>query len=231
MVPGAPLMLSVTHGDGEGELPEDDIPGRFFCSWQAGPLHDVLTGAGFAVEAVEVEGRSLFSHSRRARSLPDTVGPGLRLLICGLNPSEVAADAGFGFAGATNRFWSAAMAAGVISRPRDPRHALVEHGVGMTDLVKRASPRASALTVEEYRWGLARVERLVSWLEPRAICFVGLDGWRKAVDAKAVAGWQTRPLGPTPVYVMPSTSGANAHASLAVLVSHLRAAASTPPKL
>ena len=57
------------------------------------------------------------------------------------------------------------------------------------------------------------------------MCFVGLAGWRAAVDRKAVAGVQERLVGGRPVYVMPSTSGLNAATPLAVLVDHLRAAA------
>ncbi|NLA35661.1 MAG: hypothetical protein GX868_08220, partial [Actinobacteria bacterium] len=75
---------------------------------------------------------------RRDRTLADLVGPDLRLLIVGLNPSLVAADCGVGFAGATNRFWPAAMDAGLVSVDRDPLHAFVHHGIGMSDLVKRA---------------------------------------------------------------------------------------------
>ena len=57
----------------------------------------------------------------RARSLPDTVGPGMRLLVCGLNPSVYSADAGIGFARPGNRFWPAAIAAGIVTVDRDPR--------------------------------------------------------------------------------------------------------------
>ena len=80
----------------------------------------------------------------------------------------------------------------------------------MTDLVKRATPRADELTTAEYRAGLERVGRLCAWLRPGAVCFVGLAGWRAAADRKAVAGVQPETLGDTPVYVMPSTSGLNA---------------------
>jgi TDG/mug DNA glycosylase family protein len=97
--------------------------------------------------------------------------------------------------------------------------------VGMTDLVTRATPRASALAPQEYRDGAARVERLVRWLRPGAVCFVGLEGWRSAVDRRAAPGPQPRPFGGRPAYVMPSTSGLNAHASRPELAAHLRAAA------
>jgi TDG/mug DNA glycosylase family protein len=159
------------------------------------------------------------------RTLPDTVGPGMRMLVCGLNPSVVAADAGFGFAGATNRFWPAATQAGLLSRTRDPLHALLVDGVGMTDLVKRATPGTKDLEAEEYRAGAQRVQRLVRWLRPRVVLFVGLEGWRAAVDRGAHPGLQRAAFGEAPAYVMPSTSGLNAHARLADLVAHLRAAA------
>ena len=84
----------------------------------------------------------------------------------------------------------------------------------MTDLVKRATPRAAELTRDEYREGFARVERLCAWLQPAAVCFVGLAGWRAAADRHAQPGWQSE-VGGRPVYVMPSTSGLNAATPLA----------------
>jgi TDG/mug DNA glycosylase family protein len=97
--------------------------------------------------------------------------------------------------------------------------------MGMTDLVKRATVVASELTTDEYRHGVARVERLCAWLRPGAVCIVGLAGWRSAVDRAAVAGVQERCLAGTAVYLMPSTSGLNAHARVDDLADHLRAAA------
>jgi TDG/mug DNA glycosylase family protein len=134
-----------------------------------------------------------------------------------------AADAGVGYVTPGNRFWPAAIAAGLASVDRDPRHALRHHGMGMTDVVKRATPRADELTTAEYRVGMARLERLCAWLQPVVMCFVGLAGWRAAVDRKAVAGWQPAPLGGRPVYVLPSTSGLNAATPRSTLVEHLRA--------
>jgi TDG/mug DNA glycosylase family protein len=148
----------------------------------------------------------------------------MRVLICGLNPSLYAADAGVGFARPGNRFWPAAIAAGLVDTDRDPRHALRHHGVGFTDLVKRATVGAVELSPDEYRDGLERVERLAAWLEPATIAFVGLAGWRAAVDKRAVAGPQARALGGRPVYVMPSSSGLNARSSVESLAEHLRAA-------
>jgi double-stranded uracil-DNA glycosylase len=208
---GSPLTVEVNRSDPEGEL--------------VVRLRDVVVGAGFAVDDVGVEDLSIRMRARRERTLADTVGPGMRLLVCGLNPSLYAADAGVGYARPGNRFWPAARAAGIVERDRDPVDALVHHGMGMTDLVKRATTGASALTAAEYRSGTARVERLVRWLRPAAVCFVGLAGWRAAVDPRAAAGEQSAGFGGVLAYVMPSTSGANAHARLDDLADHLRAAA------
>lgn len=203
--------------------------------WPRADLVDVVVGGGFVVVDVEADGSKvhgggggdggrLLVTATRARSLPDTVGPGMRLLVCGLNPSEYAADRGVGYARPGNRFWSAALEAGLVTRSHDPLHALEAHGVGMTDLVKRATPRASLLGDDEFRAGAARAERLVRRMQPRAVCFVGLSGWRAAVDGRAVAGLQPQPFAGRPAYVMPSTSGLNAHASRAELVHHMEEA-------
>ncbi len=155
---------------------------------------------------------------------PTSSGAGLRLLTVGLNPSLYAADAGVGYARPGNRFWPALIAAGIVTRDRDPVHALRVHGIGMTDVVKRATVGAKEIDAAEYRSGIARVERLVRWLAPASVCMVGLSGWRAAVDADARPGLQEHRFGGRPVYVMPSTSGANAHAQLPDLVDHLRRA-------
>jgi TDG/mug DNA glycosylase family protein len=228
---GAPFELLVFGGDTElGPNEDDDFPGRLFSKWPEQRLTDVVVGAGFTVDEFQGGGgtarRSGFRvTATRARTLSDTVGPGMRVLICGLNPSVLSADVGTGFARPGNRYWPAALAAGLVTRARDPWDALRSHGIGMTDVVKRATARADELSANEYRDGMGRVERLVAWLQPGAVCFVGLAGWRVAVDRKAVAGVQPEALGGVPVYVMPSTSGLNAHSQLPDLTEHLRAAA------
>ena len=220
----APLEMSLRAGDAEGPVAGDDFPGRFFAEWRADPLADVVEGAGFALDQLSDEGEWLVVRATRARSLPDFVKPGMRVLVCGLNPSVVAADAGFGYAGPTNRFWPAAVMAGLVTVPRSPRLALWRDGVGMTDLVKRATDRASELRPQEYQAGAGRVARLVGWLQPRLTLFVGMTGWRAAVDRHALTGVQPERFGGRPAYLMPSTSGANAHASLLDLVEHLKLA-------
>ncbi len=220
---GAPVTMSVLAQETSGTWPDDDFPGRWFAGWTAEPLTDVVVGAGFEVRDLDETGEWLVVRATRARTLPDTVGPGMRLLVCGLNPSVYSADAGIGFARPGNRFWPAAIAAGLVTVDRDTRAALAV-GIGMTDLVKRATPRADELTRGEYRAGLGRVERLVQWLRPGAVCFVGLAGWRAAVDRRAVAGVQPDGIGGRPAYVMPSTSGLNARTPPSELADHLRAA-------
>jgi TDG/mug DNA glycosylase family protein len=226
---GAPLTLSVVAGEVEGALPGDDFPGRFFACWQPEPLAALLAGAGFEVDEVEVAGERVWVDAHRARTLPDTVATGLRVLVCGLNPSLVAADAGVGFAGPTNRFWPAAVASGLVTRPRDPLGCVRLDRVGMTDLVKRATPNAAVLAVEEYQAGAERVRNIVEWLRPGLVLFVGLAGWRAAVDRKATAGFQPEPFGGATAYVMPSTSGLNAHATPAGLAAHMTDALSAVP--
>jgi TDG/mug DNA glycosylase family protein len=228
---GAPADLTVFAGDADHEsFADDTYGGRRFSLWPVDLLRGVLVGAGFTVEELDTDPRPegvphLLARVRRERTLADTVGPGMRLVVCGLNPSVFSADAGHGFARPGNRFWPAALAAGLVSKGHDPRHALVHHGIGMTDLVKRATPRADDLTPDEYQAGVERVGRLVEWLRPGAVVMVGLAGWRAAVDRKATAGVQPEPFGGRPLYVMPSTSGLNAHSRLDDLTTHLRSAA------
>jgi TDG/mug DNA glycosylase family protein len=227
---GSPVAVNVFAGEGTRRTgDEDEFPGRFFTLWHPDELVDVIQGAGFTVEDLQVdEARPgwppLRLRARRARTLADRVGPGMRLLVCGLNPSLYAADAGVEFARPGNRFWPAALAAGLVSRDRDPDHALRVHHVGFTDLVKRATVGADELSADELRAGVARVERLCARLRPGALCLLGLAGWRAAVDRRAAPGPQAQRLGGRPVYVMPNPSGRNAHTTPSALVAHLRAA-------
>jgi TDG/mug DNA glycosylase family protein len=194
--------------------------GRPPGSPSAPSLAELMAGAGFVVtgrRAQAVDGR-------RDRTLPDFVGPGMRVLVCGLNPSLVSADAGFGYAGATNRFWTVAQASGLVTVARAPLRNLAEDGMGMTDLVKRATANADSLTAAEYRAGAERVARLAAWLRPGVVVFVGLVGWRAAFDRRAGPGPQPVGFGGVPAYVMPSTSGRNARTGPAELAEHLRRA-------
>lgn len=180
---------------------------------------DVVHGAGF--ESTGPQGVVV-----RARTLADHVGPGLRLLVCGLNPSLYAADAGVAFARPGNRFWPALVGAGLTApeHARRPDRVLEIDRIGFTDLVKRATRAAGELDPEEYRAGVARVERLVRWLQPAVVCFLGLSGYRQAVARRAVAGPLPDGFGGRPAYLMGNPSGLNAHCRPPELIEHLRAA-------
>lgn len=232
---GAPVDVQVVHGAHDGpDLPADDIGGRWFSAWTADDLRHVLVGAGFEVEAAEVDGAGtndavvvVRARGVRARTLADTVGEGMRLLVCGLNPSIYSADRGVGYARPGNRFWKAIVSAGLVAAERAlrPRDVLAHDRIGITDLCKRATVASAELSPEEYQAGADRVAWLVELLRPGAVCFVGLEGWRAAVDRKATAGPQLARFGGRPAYVLPSTSGLNAHSRLDDLVDHFRAAA------
>jgi len=209
MAPGSSLVI-------DGSAPWPEVTGGM-------DLSHLVEGSGFILEdpppRPEAAAWRLAAH--RAHSLADTVGPDMGVLVCGLNPSHHAALAGYGFAGPGNRFWPAATAAGLLSVPGDPRHALEHHGVGMTDLVKRATPRAAALSRAEYEHGMERLTSLCRWLRPHLVCVVGITGWRAASgDRSAVLGPQPIRLGDRPVYVMPNPSGLNPHTSHDDLVAH-----------
>jgi TDG/mug DNA glycosylase family protein len=231
LVVGGRLDLAVFRSDVGGVHEEvtdkaDDFPGRLFTWWEPEPLTGLLEGAGFGVDDVTVTDRTIKVTATRLRTLPDVVGPELRLLVSGLNPSRYAADAGVAYARPGNRFWPAALAAGIASVDRDPWHALRHHGTGFTDLVKRATVGADELSPAEYRAGLARLERLCDLLRPDAVAFCGLTGWRAATGQRtAAAGWQDRAVGPSAAYVLPNPSGLNARTSVEEIAGHLRAAA------
>lgn len=233
LVPGAPVFLrrfGVPHG-AEPTSTAENQPMSPGSAWTDQLLADVVAGAGFetisvvrtqrAHEAVDSIALSL----RRSRTLADTVGPGMKMLLVGLNPSLAAADAGVGFVTATNRGWPALLAAGLATVDRDPLDLLLRHRIGMTDLVKRATARAGELTRAEYRDGVRRLDRLCRWLQPGVVVVLGVTGWRAATGEPTRHGVQPTTLGGRPVYVMANPSGANAHATLEDLVDHLRAAA------
>lgn len=184
------------------------------ATYDAQRWDDVVRGAGFSPSG------------ERLWTLPDSVAPRLNMLICGLNPSPASADSGVAFARPGNRFWPAMLASGLAVADRDPLALLAKNKIGMTDIVKRTTRRADELGRNEFVDGLRRVERLVAWLQPQVVCFVGLAGWRAAIDRRAAAGWQERTIGARPTYLMPSTSGLNANAQLPDLTEHLRYAAS-----
>ncbi|MEY2418033.1 MAG: double-stranded uracil-DNA glycosylase [Actinomycetota bacterium] len=159
------------------------------------------------------------------RPLPNRVARGLRILVCGINPSPASADAGVGYFRKGNRFWSAALAAGLVTADRDADHALRVDRVGFTDFVARVEADASKLATDELRAGALEVAELVRQHKPAVVLFTSITAYRSAVSRRATVGVQPEPFGGRPAYVMPSTSGRNASTSLAQLTDHMRAAA------
>lgn len=238
---GAPLRLVLAnlsrhprpeeHRRGETEtcFDDDEFGGRLFSLVTAERARTLLEGAGFDSIKVAPLGRGfwLTCDARAGRTLPDWIAPDLRILVCGLNPSLFAADRGLPFGRPGNRFWPAAVRAGWVAQERSLPAAL-RAGIGFTDCAKRATRRADELAPEEYRAGLERVEALIAHYRPRVVCFVGLEGYRTARERRTRAGWLPQGFGSRPAYLMPSTSGKNAHASLADLVAHMERAARGP---
>lgn len=234
--PGAPVALSLLDFEfakpsarerargwlERRQLGELALRGRLFSLLAPGLARDLFEGAGFRAISVDPAER-IWIRALRARALPDFVRPGLRLLVVGLNPSPIASQTGIAFAGANNRFWPAAVAAGWVERERDPRAAL-RRGVGFTDLAKRVTSSANAIRAREYRHGVERIARLARAFRPRAVVFVGLEGYRRALDPRARPGVVRGGFAGRPAYLAPSTSGRNAAASLADLVRHFRRA-------
>ena len=137
----------------------------------------------------------------------------------------LSADAGISFARPGNRFWPAALASGLVTRTHDPFHALPRRPVGMTNLVRRATDgRRASSPRTEYVDGTARLERS-SLAAAACVCFVGVTGYRVAIDKRASSAGSREPFGGAPTYVMPNTSGLNAHAKPADFAEHLRAVA------
>lgn len=188
----------------------------------------LLEGAGFETLSGTTRTSGRIVRARRLYTLPDFVGPHLRLLVCGLNPSLYAAETGIPFGRPGNRFWPAARRAGLIEVDRDCRAALAR-GIGFTDLVKRATRRAAEISADEYRAGLERLRALIGVYRPEVLCFVGLEGFRSAVRKDASAGWIPEGIAETRAYLMPSSSGLNAHATLQALSGHLARAARGSP--
>jgi double-stranded uracil-DNA glycosylase len=142
------------------------------------------------------------------------VGPGLRVLFVGINPSLRSAEVGHNFARPGNRFWPTLHAAGFTPRrlrPEEDRE-LPAYGIGLTNLSFRPTRAAAELTPEELREGAAALERLVRAHRPRLVAVVGLVAYRAAFGRpKAVMGLQGDRVAGRPLWVLPNTSGLNAH--------------------
>jgi double-stranded uracil-DNA glycosylase len=162
----------------------------------------------------------------RDASVPDLVGPGLKLLFVGINPGLWTAATQTHFAHPGNRFYPALRLAGIVDRDLDrsgpmteqDRAYLMERGIGITNLVNRATARADELSPSELRAGHARLEEFVALHEPLVVAVAGVTAYRTAfADPKAGGGEQADKLSGARVWVVPNPSGLNAHETVTSL--------------
>ena len=144
--------------------------------------------------------------------VPDVLGPGLRAVFCGINPGRVSAAAAAHFANPRNDFWRLLHEAGFTPRLYDPHEqfALLELGFGLTNAAYRTTPGSGDLRKGDFAGSAERLRRLARELEPGAIAFVGKEAYRGAFRERPELGLQERRLGATRLFVLPSTSPANA---------------------
>lgn len=172
----------------------------------------------------------------RDRVIPDVVAPGLGVLFCGINPGLMSAATGHHFARPGNRFWPVLRLSGFTPRQLAPseQDELLTYGLGITNVVARATARADELSDEEFREGGRLLVSKVERLKPRWLAVVGITAYRTAFDDRtAKIGPQTRTMGATQIWALPNPSGLNAHwtaETMAEEFARLRAAAQLPDR-
>lgn len=170
----------------------------------------------------------------RDGTLPDLVGPDLRLLFVGINPGLMTGAVQTHFGRPGNRFYPALYRAGIVDRVIDVTGGtsaeddayLTGRGIGITNLVARGTARADELTVAELRAGAVVLADRVARLAPRVVAVLGITAYRTAfARPKAVAGRQLDELAGAELWVLPNPSGLNAHETADSLAAAYRAAA------
>jgi TDG/mug DNA glycosylase family protein len=144
--------------------------------------------------------------------VPDVLGPNLRVVFCGINPGRVSAAAAAHFANPRNDFWRLLHEAGFtprLLRPDEQFDAL-RYGVGLTNAAPRTTKGSGDLRSSDFHRSAERLERIARDLRPRAIGFVGKEAYRGTYGERPAHGLQDRRLGETLLFVLPSTSPANA---------------------
>lgn len=154
------------------------------------------------------------------RTVPDLVKPGLKVLFCGINPGLYSGATGHHFARPGNRFWRALHLAGFTPRQIEPweEHLLLDLGVGVTNLVARATASADELSKSELIEGRRRLEKKVVRYRPSWVAVVGIGAYRAAFGRPgAAAGRQPERIGKSRLWVLPNPSGLNANHQIADL--------------
>jgi double-stranded uracil-DNA glycosylase len=145
-------------------------------------------------------------------AVPDVLGPGLRVVFCGINPGFVSAAAAAHFANPRNDFWRLLHAAGFTSRLYEPgeQFEVLREGIGLTNAAPRTTRGSGDLRSADFAGAAERLERLATELAPQWIGFVGKEAYRGAFRERPELGEQERRLAETRLFVLPSTSPANA---------------------
>lgn len=156
------------------------------------------------------------------RTVVDVAAPGLRLLFCGINPGLWSAAVGAHFARPGNRFWRVIHAAGLTDRLLEPSEQaqLLSFGIGITNLVDRATATAGEISADELRRGAGQLAAKVADLRPNVVAVLGLQAYRTAfAEPGAAVGRQSKPLARSMVWLLPNPSGLQARYQLPELVT------------
>ena len=147
-----------------------------------------------------------------ARTVPDVLAPGLQVVFCGINPGRVSAAAGAHFANPRNDFWRLLHDAGFTPRLLEPQeqYEALRYGIGLTNAARRTTPGSGDLRVADFAASGERLHCIARELAPRAIAFVGKEAYRGTFGERPELGSQNRRLAGTLLFVLPSTSPANA---------------------
>jgi TDG/mug DNA glycosylase family protein len=150
-----------------------------------------------------------------ASSVPDVLAPGLRVVFCGINPGFVSDAARAHFANPRNDFWRLLHEAGFTSRLYEPseQFEVLGEGIGLTNAAPRTTRGSGDLRRADFAGAAERLEQLALEVRPGWIAFVGKEAFRGAFNERPELGLQTRLLGETRLFVLPSTSPANAAVS------------------
>jgi TDG/mug DNA glycosylase family protein len=134
------------------------------------------------------------------------------VIFCGINPGRVSAAAGAHFANPRNDFWRLLHAAGFTARLYAPEQqfAVLDEGIGLTNAAWRTTKGSGDLRRADFAQAESRLEQIARDLRPKWIAFVGKEAYRGTFGARAEFGMQERALGATRLFVLPSTSPANA---------------------
>ena len=157
----------------------------------------------------------------RGKSVPDVIAPRLGVLFVGINPGLYSGAVGHHFARPGNRFWKTLHGSGFTDRVLSPfeEHQLLAAGVGITNLVDRATAVAHELEREELRRGVAGLVAKVKTHRPRFVAFLGLTAYRTAFGrTEATVGPQEDALAGSRAWLLPNPSGLNAHYQVPDLV-------------